>query len=96
MSTMFVSYVGGVQHGVATGPISATTIDTGTTTQKTATAAPSGAQIAIVFSPDAAHYVATGPQATVEASAARGIYVPANTERHLAIGPGVGVAAITV
>ena len=95
MPTMYVSYLGGVDKMVGKEPISCVTITTSGTTAKTATAAPSNACIAVVVS-DAAHYVNTGPQASVEAAASNGIYVPANIERHLAINPGDGVAAITV
>lgn len=95
MATMYVSYLGGVQFGVAKEPISATTITTSGTTAKTGSAAPDAASIAIVIS-DAAHYVNTGPQASVTAAASNGIYVPANVERHFAINPGDGIAAITV
>lgn len=95
MATMYVSYLGGVQHFVGKEPISATTITTSGSTAKTSAAAPDGASIAVVFS-DAAHYVNTGPQASVTAAASNGMYVPANVERHIAINPGDGVAAITV
>lgn len=95
MATMYVSYLGGVQFGVAKDPVSATTITTSGTTAKTGAAAPADAMIAVVVS-DTAHYVNTGPQATVEAAASNGMYVPANVERHIAINPGDGVAAITV
>lgn len=95
MATMYVSYLGGVQYGVAKEPLSAVTITTSGTTAKTAAAAPAGAAIAVVIS-DAAHYVNTGPQASVTAAASNGMYVPANVERHIAINAGDGVAAITV
>lgn len=95
MATMYVSFLGGVQYGVAKGPISATTITTSGTSAKTAAAAPEEAAIAVVFS-DTAHYVNTGPQASVTAAASNGIYVPANIERHLTINAGDGIAAITV
>ena len=94
MPTMYVSYLGGVQYGVGKDPISATTITTSGTTAKTAAAAPAAAAVAVVIS-DAAHYVAVGPQATITAAASNGIYVPANTERHSALDPGEGIAAIT-
>ena len=95
MATMYVSYLGGVQYSVAKEPISATTITTSGTTAKTAAAAPAEAAIAVVIS-DAAHYVNTGAQASVTAAASNGMYVPANVERHIAINPGDGIAAITV
>lgn len=95
MATMYVSYLGGVQFGVAKDPISATTITTSGSTAKTSAAAPASACIAVVVS-DAAHYVNVGPQASVTAAASNGMYVPANVERHIAINPGDGVAAITV
>jgi len=95
MATLYVSYLGGVQYDVAKDPISATTITTSGTTAKTGAAAPASAAIAVVVS-DAAHYVNTGPQATVTAAASSGVYVPANIERHIAINPGDGIAAITV
>ena len=95
MATLYVSYIGGVQNMVAKDPIGATTVTTSGTTAKTGAAAPAGTAIAVVFS-DAAHYVNTGPQASVTAAAATSMYVPANVERHIAINPGDGVAAITV
>lgn len=95
MATMYVSYLGGVQYMVAKEPIAAVTITTSGTTAKTAAAAPPGAAIAVIVS-DAAHYVNTGPQASVTAAATNSMYVPANVERHFAINPGDGVAAITV
>lgn len=95
MATLYVSYLGGVQYGVAKEPISAVTVTTSTTTAKTAAAAPDNAGIAVVVS-DTAHYVNTGPQASVTAAASNSIYVPANVERHFAINPGDGVAAITL
>lgn len=95
MATMYVSYLGGVQYGVAREPLATVTITTSGTTAKTAAAAPAGAAIAVVFS-DAPHYVNTGPQAGVEAADTSGMFVPANVERHIAINPGDGVAAITV
>ena len=94
MATMYVSYLGGALQGVASTPIGSTTITTSGSTAKTAVAAPAGARIVIVVS-DAPHYVNVGPQATVTASAANSIYVPANAERHIIIEPGSGVAAIT-
>lgn len=94
MATMYVSYVGGVAGEVAKQPVGSTTLTTSTVSAKTATA-PASAAIAVVFS-DVAHYVTTGPQASVTASAATGIYVPANTERHLAINAGDGVSAVTL
>jgi len=95
MATLYVSYLSGVQFGVAKDPLAAVTVTTSGSTAKTAVAAPDGAAIAVVFS-DAAHYVNTGPQASVTAAASNSMYVPANTERHIAINPGDGVAAITV
>ena len=95
MPTVFVSYVAGVQNMIAKEPCGAVTITTSATSAKTASAAPAEAAIAVIVS-DAAHYVNTGPQATVTASAANGMYVPANAERHLVINAGDGVAAITV
>lgn len=95
MATLYVSYLGGVQYMVAKDPCGAVTVTTSGVTAKTAAAAPAEAAIAIVVS-DAAHYVNTGPQASVTATAANGIYVPANVERHFAINPGDGIAAITV
>lgn len=95
MPTMYVSYLGGVQNLVGKEPISATTITTSGTTAKTAAAAPAEAAIAVIVS-DTAHYVNVGPQASVTAAASNGMYVPANVERHLAINPGDGVAAITI
>lgn len=95
MATMYVSYLGGVQHGVAKEPIGSTTITTSGTSAKTGSAPPSGTAIAVVVS-DAAHYVNVGTFASVTAAASTGMYVPANVERHLSINPGEGVAAITV
>lgn len=95
MATMYVSYLGGVAYGVGKEPIACVTITTSGTTAKTAAAAPENATIAVIFS-DAAHYVNTGPQASVDAAATNGIYVPANVERHLVINRGDGIAAITV
>lgn len=95
MATLHVSYLGGVQYLVAKDPLGAVTVTTSGTTAKTAAAAPAGAAIAVIVS-DAAHYVNTGPQATVTAAATNSMYVPANAERHIAINPGDGVAAITV
>jgi hypothetical protein len=95
MATLYVSYIGGVQDMVAKDPISTVTVTTSGSTAKTAAAAPDEAKIAVIFS-DAAHYVNTGAQASVTAAASNGIYVPANTERHLRINPGDGIAAITV
>ena len=95
MATLYVSYLGGVQYMVGKDPMGADPITTSGATAKTAAAAPDGATIAVIIS-DAAHYVNTGPQASVTASAANGMYVPANVERHLAINLGDGVAAITV
>lgn len=95
MATLRVSYLGGVQYGVAKEPLAYETIDTSGTTAKTAAAAPAGATIAVVFS-DAAHIVNTGPFANVTAATTNGMFVPANSERHIAINPGDGVAAITV
>jgi hypothetical protein len=94
MATLFISFIGGVENGVASKVLGSATVTTSGTSAKTATAAPTGASIAIVVS-DAAHYVAFGPQATVTAAAANGIYVPANIERHVAINAGNGIAAIT-
>ena len=95
MATLQVSYVGGVEKGVAKGIIGGTTITTSGATAKTSSAAPLEAGIVVVFS-DAAHRVVNGPQATVEASATTGLYVPANVERHFTIKAGDGIAAITV
>jgi uncharacterized RmlC-like cupin family protein len=95
MATLYVSYLGGVQNMVGKEPCGSTTVTTSGATAKTSAAAPAEAAIAVVIS-DAAHYVNVGPQASVEASAANGMYVPANVERHLAINAGDGVAAITV
>lgn len=95
MATLYVSYLGGVQDMVGKEPISVVTITTSGTTAKTAAAAPAEASIAVIWS-DAAHIVNTGPQASVTAAATSGMLVPANTERHLKINPGDGVAAITV
>lgn len=93
MANMYVSYLGGVAYGVAKEPIGSEIVVTSGTTAKTAAAAP-GAIIAVIFS-DTAHYVNTGAFSTVTASAATGIYVPANVERHIALNFGDGVAAIT-
>ena len=93
MATLYVSYVGGVQYGVAKSPMGTDTIATSGTSAKSD--ANTGASVAVVFS-DAAHYVAVGPAASVVASAANGIYVPANVQRELALNPGDEVAAITV
>lgn len=95
MATMYVSYYGGSFMGVAHDPIGSTTITTSGATAKTDAAAPDGAQIVGVIS-DAAHYVNIGAQASVTATAANGVYVPANQERLITISPGSGVAAITV
>ena len=95
MATLYVSYIGGVEIMVAKEPCGAVTVTTSGTTAKTAAAAPAEATIAVIFS-DAAHYVNTGPQDSVTASAANGMLVPANVERELKINAGDGVAAITV
>jgi hypothetical protein len=94
MATLYVSWVGGVQFGVAKEPIAAVTVTTSGTTAKSSVA-PAGAAIAVIVS-DAAHYVNTGPEASVTAAATNSMYVPANAERHIAINPGDAVAAITV
>lgn len=93
MATLYVSWLGGAQYGVAKEPIGSTTVTTSGTSAKTA--ASSGAGIAVVVS-DAAHYVNVGPVTDLVASAANGMYVPANAERHIALNPGDAVAAITV
>lgn len=96
MSTMRVSYLGGVAYGVAKEPIATELIDTNTSTPvKTAAAAPLSATIAVVWS-DTAHIVNTGAFADVTAAATNGIFVPANSERHLAINRGDGVAALAL
>lgn len=95
MANLYVSFIGGVENGVASKVIGSTTITTSGASAKTAAAAPTGASIAIISS-DAAHYVAFGPQATVTATATNGIYVPANESRPVAINAGNGIAAITV
>jgi hypothetical protein len=93
MATLYVSWLGGVEKYVAKDPLGCTTVTTSGTSAKTSTNP--GAAIAVVFS-DAAHYVNTGPSASVTATATNGIYVPANVERHIAMNFGDEIAAITV
>lgn len=95
MANLYVSLVGGVQYSVAKNPAGTATLTTSGTSTKTTLNANKQASVAVVYG-DAAHYVTTGPSATVTASAANSIYVPANTARELALGPGEEVAAITV
>ena len=95
MATLTVSYLGGAQFGVAKTPLGTVSITTGGTSAKTAAAAPAGAAIAVLHS-DAAHYVNTGPQASVTAAAGTGFLLRAGVEREFAINAGDGIAAITV
>jgi len=94
MSTLRVSYFGGVQHGVAKEPMGAQTLSTSTTSARTNTNP--GASVVILFSSTANHWVNTGPAASVEATATNGFFLPQNTERPIAINPGEEIAAITV
>ena len=97
MPTLQVSYWGAIAEGVAGAPISSETVTTSGSTAKTANGAPAGAKLAVVWG-DANHWVAVGPQSTVSATggATAGVFVPANTERHiLLLQPGRRVAAIT-
>lgn len=95
MATLYVSYIGGVSNGVANNPLGCVTVTTSTTSAKTTGNANRGAALVSVFS-DTAHYVTAGPSASVVATAANSIYVPANVERHLAIDVGEEIAAITL
>lgn len=47
MATLYVSYLSGVQFGVAKDPLAAVTVTTSGSTAKTAVAAPDGAAIAV-------------------------------------------------
>lgn len=92
MADLRVSYIGGVEKGVAKEPMASQTVTTSATSARS-TANP-GAGIAVVFS-DTAHWINTGPAATVTATATNGMFLPANVERHLALNLGEEVAAIT-
>ena len=93
MADLRVSYIGGVESGVAKEPMGSQTVTTSGTSAKSNTNP--GAGIVVVFS-DAAHWINIGPAASVTATATNGMYLPANVERHLALGAGEEVAAITV
>lgn len=93
MATLYVSYFSGVQSGVGKGPAGTDVVTTSGTSAKSADN--DGAVVVSVFS-DSAHYVTTGPSATVTATAANGAYLPANTMLWLSINSGDEVAAITV
>jgi hypothetical protein len=94
MPTLYVSWYGGVQHGIAKEPLSTSVVTTSGTSAKTAVA-PAGASLAIVEG-DAAHYVNVGPEPSVTAASTNGGYVGSGKERPIAINPGDAVAAITV
>lgn len=88
MATLHVSYVAGVQYGVAKGPMAYEAVTT-SGTNAAGTGNP-GATVAIVFS-DAAHFVKVGAAATTS----NGMYVPANVQRELALDHGQQINAIT-
>jgi hypothetical protein len=94
MATLYVSWYGVIDDGIAETPISTSVLDTSAVSAKTSTA-PANAKFCIVTS-DTAHYVAVGPQATVTASVSTGAYLPANGERPIGISSGDAVAAVTV
>lgn len=93
MADLRVSYIGGVESGVAKEPMGSQTVTTSGVSAKSNTNP--GAGIAVVFS-DTAHWINTGPAASVTATATNGMFLPANVERHLALNVGDEVAAITV
>lgn len=90
MATLQISCLGGVADGVARQPLGLVALDTSTTSARATL--PSGTRIVAVWS-DAAHHVAVGPAASASATATNGLYLPANTERHIFIDPGQTVAA---
>jgi len=88
MANLNVSYVSGVQYGVAKGISGGEVIVT--SGSNAAGTGNTGAPIVALFS-DAAHYVNLGAAAT----AANGFYVPANQIVYLGIDIGEQVNAIT-
>lgn len=94
MATLYVSWYGTIDDGIAETPISTSVVTTSAVSAKTS-AAPANAKFCIVEG-DAAHYVAVGAQASVTAAASSGVYVGANSPRPIGIKAGDGVAAITV
>lgn len=91
MATLYVSWIGGVVSNCAQEPVKSETVTTsGTSAQSGAN--PAGAVVQL-FS-DAAHYVDVGSDPT--ATAANGVYVPANQVYHLSVPNGAKIAAITV
>lgn len=93
MADLYVSYYSGVQYGVGKGPAGTDVVSTSGTSEKSTDN--DGSPVVSVFS-DAAHYVNTGPSASVTATIGTGVYLPANTLLWLALNPGDEVAAITV
>ncbi|WP_230280265.1 hypothetical protein [Croceicoccus sp. Ery15] len=75
MASLIISYYGGVSNHCASSPLKSETVTTsGTSAQSTANT--SGAAVASLFS-DTAHYFTIADNPT--ASAANGVYLPANT-----------------
>lgn len=95
MATLYVSYFGSVQKGVAGDPVKTETVTTSGTSAATA-AIPKSALVAAVHS-DAAHYVTIG-EGTPTAAITNGFYLPANVTREFIVPPNVTVkiAAVTV
>jgi hypothetical protein len=93
MASLYVSFYGGVDYGVASRPSGSEVVTTSGTSAKTS--GNDGGVVASVFS-DAAHYVNVGPSASVTAAAGTSAYVPANTLVWLKLTQGDEIAAITV
>lgn len=91
MSTLYVSWGGGVSNNCLLNPSKTETIDTSATSAQSGTNP--NAAVVQLFS-DAAHYVAVGASPT--ATTSNGTYVPANQLYYLSLAPGHRIAARTV
>lgn len=92
MATLFISYFGTVDKGVAGDPVASETVTTSTTSAQSA-AVPKFALVAKIVS-DTAHYIAQGANPT--ATATNGAYLSANDPLWLRCTNGYKFAAITL
>lgn len=95
--TLYISYFGGVSKDVAFGPVSSETVSTSTSSAASG-AIPIQAAIASLYAA-VDHYVTIGT-GTPTATATNGFFLPAGTQRDIAIPNGQGaalkIAAITL
>lgn len=91
MASLYISYFGSVQHGVAADPVKSEVVTTSGTSAQSGVI-PGG--IVAVLRSDAAHYVAIGADPTA-AEGAGSFYAPANADFAVRVMQGQKLAAVT-